>query len=113
MSDDNSPSRGGNDPLRVLAEALAPYLRKLLGRADDNPQPVFYSQNDSPLGRRRHLELVRRGLLTGRKVRRLVLVPRDEVHAFIERHGPALAVVANDNDNDLAEWGLLPRRGKR
>jgi hypothetical protein len=41
-------------------------------------------------------------------------VRRDEIHAFIERHRhhePAVDV--DDVDHDLADWGLLPRRGTR
>ena len=113
MSDGTSAPGRRNDPLRVLAEALAPYLREQLAHTDPKSEPVFYSQNGSPLGRRRHLELVRRGLLVGRKVRRLVLVARDEVHAFIERHDAATAAVATDHESDLADWGLRPRRGSR
>ena len=96
------------DPLRLLAEALAPFLRdSALPRHRDVPDG-YYSQHDSPLGRRRHLDLARRGLLPRRKVGRLVLVRKADVHAFIELHGaPSPGLRAEDDE--LADWGLKRR----
>jgi hypothetical protein len=43
MSDGTNARARRNDPLRVLAEALAPYLREQLGHAHPESEPVFYS----------------------------------------------------------------------
>jgi hypothetical protein len=96
-----------DDPLRVLADALAPYLAERL-RSPLAAAPEFYSQLDSPLGRRRHLTLVRRRVLFGHKEGRLVLVRRAEVHAHIERQGRCSERPATTDDS-LSDWGLTPR----
>lgn len=46
----------------------------------------WVDQYHSPLGKRRHLALVRSGELEGHKVDRLVLVRRADMDAFIKRH---------------------------
>lgn len=96
------------DVLRAFAEALIPYLRDCLQTAECPSAPAFYSQANSPLGRRRHLELARCGTLQARKVGRLALIPRDDVHAFIERHPVRLRSSESPN-NPLADWGLVTR----
>jgi len=91
--------------LRMIAELLAPYLRDKLGR-EPGPDPVFYSQHDSPLGRRRHLELVRSGVLAGHKVGRRVLVRREAIHAYIEAQQPGSLRPASEDQDVLSDWGL-------
>jgi hypothetical protein len=98
---------GKDDVLRSLAHALTPYLRPLLA-SNDASEPEYYHQNNSPLGRRRHLALVRRGVLKGRKVGRRVLVSRDDLRAFLEEH-PRAAGLSPDA-HPLHDWGLTPRR---
>lgn len=99
-------SISNHDPLRVLADALAPYLADKL-RSPLPSAPEFYSQLDSPLGRRRHLVLGRRQVLLGHKEGRLVLVRRADVHAHIERRR---APAPPEADADLLnEWGLVRR----
>jgi excisionase family DNA binding protein len=109
MSKSTNCRESGKDVLRVFAEALIPYVLDRLQISDSQSDPAFYSQANSPLGRRRHLELARRGTLQGRKVGRLVLVPREEVHAFIELH-PARPSSSQIPDSPLADWGLVSRR---
>lgn len=108
MSKGTRNGESGKDVLRAFAEALSPYLRDCL-QTTHASDPAFYSQANSPLGRRRHLELARCGTLRAKKVGRLVLVARDDVHAFIEKH-PARAHAADDQDDPLADWGLASRR---
>jgi excisionase family DNA binding protein len=107
--DSGAPAPGGEAALRLLAEALAPHLR-----AHFKPTQVqagYYSQHDSPLGRTRHLELVRRGTLPGNKVGRRVLVRRDRVDAYIEAHAAIPKPERLEEGEDLlAEWGLVSRR---
>jgi excisionase family DNA binding protein len=98
---------GQGELLRSLAEALAPYLQKYLQSATCDSE--FYSQLDSPLGKRRHLQLVRRGALPANKVGRLVLVHRKDVHAFIAAHETTASDQPDAREDVLADWGL--RRG--
>jgi hypothetical protein len=66
--------------LRGLVDALS---------EPDGPAPEpspYYWQGDSPLGRERHLRLVRCGELEGFEIGRRVFVRRDEVHTYIEKH---------------------------
>ena len=101
-----STARQG-DVLRFLAEALAPYLREQF--KDSDQQTGFYSQRNSPLGRRKHLDLVRRGALPGHRVGRDVLVRRELVDTFIEAReaGKRAEPIGQDA---LAGWGLRPKR---
>lgn len=46
----------------------------------------YYTQDDSPLGRTRHLRLSRRGEIRSFKIGRTVYMLRDEVHEYIEAH---------------------------
>jgi hypothetical protein len=98
---------GKDDVLRSLAQALTPYLRQTLASSDAK-EPEYYDQNNSPLGRRRHLALVRRGALSGRKVGKRVLVARAAMRAFLEEHPTAVAVAINNAD-PLNDWGLTRR----
>ena len=97
------------DVLQGLAEALAPYLRDVLKERSSEPGPAFYSQSDSPLGRRRHLELARAGVLTGRTVGRRVLVLREDVHAYIDARRKFPVEFMGGGDF-LADWGVHPRK---
>lgn len=50
------------------------------------PEERYYTQDDSPLGRSRHLRLARRGAIPAFKVGRTVYMKCDDVHAYIEAH---------------------------
>lgn len=94
--------------LELMASLLAPYLKKEFH--DSDPSQEFYSQKNSPLGRRMHLELVRSGDLKGSKVGKLILVPRIELHAYIEAHEIPPRSSSDDDtvehDDPLDDWGL-------
>lgn len=66
----------------------------------------WVDQHESPLGKRRHLEAVRRGDLKGRKEGRRVLVRRAEVDAYLERNAVATKTDTEDADDVLREMGL-------
>ncbi len=66
----------------------------------------WVDQNDSPLGKRRHMALVRSGELKGRKDGRKVLVKRSELDAYIERNAITTAGSTDEADGVLAEMGL-------
>lgn len=70
-----------------------PRLARLLQLAVELMQPApapepspYYSQHDSPLGSALHRSLANTGRLPAYRVKRLVLIKRDEVHAYIESH---------------------------
>jgi hypothetical protein len=105
----NSSVAGKGDVLRMIAQAVAPYVADKR-QTHPPPTPAYYHQDDSPIGRRRFLQLVRKGTLQGRKVGRRVLVLCDEVHAFIESH-PTVATSPTTDGDALDDWGLR-RRGK-
>lgn len=47
----------------------------------------WVDQNHSPFGKRKHLDLAREKKIPSRKVGNRVLFRRDDVNAYIERHG--------------------------
>lgn len=110
MSKTTSDSAGGKDVLRLLAKALSPYLQDELSTSTLT-QPEYYSQKDSPLGRRKHMGLVRQGVLRGRKVGKSVFVLRNDVHAYIQAHDANAHTDVSSNEL-LNDWGLAPK-GRR
>lgn len=46
----------------------------------------WVDQNESPLGKRRHLELVRRGRLPGVRLGKRILVRRSDLEAYLAAH---------------------------
>jgi len=111
-----APAVSHDAALRAFADALAPYLAPYF---DTQPSDdvSYFSQYDSPLGRKRHLELVRTGALAGSKVGRLVLVRRAHVRAYVEQgttrveaawEGRRSQAQAEQADL-LADWGLAGR----
>jgi hypothetical protein len=68
----------------ALLRALDVYLANFAAeRVEANE---WVDQHASPLGKRAHLEAVRRGAVEGSKVGRRVLVRRADLEAFLERH---------------------------
>ena len=92
--------------LRIVAQALAPYLCELFQLRT----PEFYDQTNSPLGRRKHLDLVRSGTLPGQKVGRRVRVAREAIDRYMAEHGRLQH--RSTRVDDLAEWGVT-MRGER
>lgn len=99
---------GKDEGLRALAQALTPYLLQNFAFAGAS-EPEYYNQNNSPLGRRRHLALVRCGALNGRKVGKRVLVARGDMRAFLEEH-PTAEDNPSKTADPLDDWGLTRRR---
>lgn len=61
----------------------------------------WIDQNHSPIGRRLHLELARAGKLPSKKMKKLVLVLRADLNAFIEREG--LSRGKREEDEDVSD----------
>jgi excisionase family DNA binding protein len=97
-----APPAGADDLFRLLANLLAPYLSRSGGEVG----LAYYDQGNSPLGRRQHLDLVRRRLLPGHKVGRKVLVRRDAVDAYLETLKPGSCDRPTTPGGVLSDWGL-------
>ena len=74
----------------MLAHLLAPFMAPALTRvAQNTPEDGWVDQRCSPLGRRLHCSLARRGALPARKLGRRWLVKRTVLEAYIAEHGKA------------------------
>jgi hypothetical protein len=111
-----APAVSHDAALRAFADALAPYLAPHFDvKARDDAS--YFSQYDSPLGRKRHLELVRTGVLAGNKVGRLVLVRKEHVRAYVEQGTTRVEATCDGRGGQpqaeqadfLADWGLVGR----
>jgi excisionase family DNA binding protein len=71
-----------------LARLLAPFLAAELGGPPTVEDSGWLDQSSSPLGRRLHCALARRGALPARKVGRRWLVRRADVDAYIAQPQP-------------------------
>ncbi len=88
MSENSSSIADRNRRIRhVLAEALALFLRHETRADRDAARKFHYSQYNSPLGRARHLELARLGILPSEKSGSRVLIRRDVVHFYLTDPG--------------------------
>lgn len=67
----------------------------------------WVDQNTSPLGKRRHLALVRSGTLLGTKEGRKVLVRRSDIDAYLVQHPSVRTVKGETADDVLTEFGLV------
>lgn len=91
--------------VQLLAKVLAPHLGEHLSPSA-HAAIGFYHQGDSPLGKRHHLDLVRRGVLAGHKTGRRVFILRDDVHAYINACNAARRANQLNADDPLEDWGL-------
>ena len=66
---------------RLVAEAVAELVSAHVSQGVVSTE--WLDQDTSPLGRRRHLELVRTGVLPGKKEGRRVLVRRADLDAYL------------------------------
>jgi hypothetical protein len=80
----------------ALLVALDEYIRVAVERRAVAEEWV--DQHQSPLGKRAHLEAVRRGSLRGVKHGRRILVRRAELNSFLENHSVKHHAVRNGSD---------------
>lgn len=71
---------------RALVEAIDQLVEARLAKGAASSEWV--DQTASPLGRRRHLDLVRRGVLRGVREGRRVLVRRADLEAYLTDRAP-------------------------
>lgn len=104
-------TQGAEDLVRLLAQLVAPHLREcLLSRA--GAAPAYYDQGNSPLGRRQHLDLVRRGMLVGHRTGRKVLVCCADVDKYLAARKSGRRGTEPSADDVLGDWDL-ERKGPR
>jgi hypothetical protein len=102
----------------ALLVALDEYIRVAVERRPVGEEWV--DQHQSPLGKRAHLEAVRRGSLRGVKHGRRILVRRADLNSFLENHSVKHGTATDDSrrgiDSDRASEvaaALLTRVGLR
>jgi excisionase family DNA binding protein len=86
---------------RALLGALDEYVREVV--RDAVSSDGWIDQHASPLGKRAHLEAVRRGDLRGTKHGRRVLVRRSELDAFLESHPARRRNSANEASDGVID----------
>ena len=93
--------------LVALARLFAPFVAAELGHArgaaNASDAEGWLDQSSSPLGRRTHCALARRGVLPARKVGRRWLVRKTDLEAFIAEHGRAPDAPADPEAEALDE----------
>jgi hypothetical protein len=107
---------------RALLKAIDAYIDMRVARATDGEQWV--NQNHSPLGKRAHLQAVRRGQLEGVKHGKRVLVRRSDLNSYLAKHSVKHSYSATDSGDAidaerasevaaqvLTNIGLRQRRG--
>lgn len=80
---------------RKLAEAIDELIEARLAKGATLSE--WIDQNSSPLPKWKHLDLVRRGILSGVREGRRVLVRRADIDAYLEEHAVAPKPVADDD----------------
>ncbi len=80
----------------ALLSALEGYFRVILG--DKTSATEWVDQHTSPLGKRLHMESVRRGELRGVKHGRRILVRRAELDSFLEDRSAMRRAATSDSD---------------
>jgi hypothetical protein len=85
----------------ALLSALDGYLRVILG--DMTSANEWVDQHTSPLGKRLHMEAVRRGDLRGVKHGRRILVRRADLDSFLANRSARRRASASDPDEATAE----------
>lgn len=102
--------------LDALLDALADRIaERVVKRLSTGGLDGFIDQAGSPLGRRRHIEAVRSGVLPGVRIGRRYLARREDVERFVgagsssRSEGGAVAQA----DRLAAELGLIAKKKKK
>ena len=89
-----------NHATRLIAAGIEELVRVELSKG--HAVTEWVDQNASPLGHRRHLELVRRGALAASRSGKRVLVRRSDLDAYLAEHTTATAPVDPPTENEAA-----------
>ncbi len=94
----------------------------LVNRSVAGEEPGWVGQAQSPLGRRGHCNLVRKGILKGHKVGKRIFVRQGDLDRYIESHAaattaPAALTQAEDEGDEIArnlkKIGFATKESKR
>ncbi len=87
-----------NRATRLIAAGIVELVR--LEFSKGRAAAEWLDQNASPLGHRRHLELVRRGALAASRSGKRVLVRRSDIDAYLAEHTTATPSVDVSTENE-------------
>jgi excisionase family DNA binding protein len=93
---------------RTIADAIDELVEARIAKGAARAELV--DQNASPLGRRRHLELVRAGKLPAVRDGRRVLVRRADIDTYLEEHVVSPPPVTEGEVDGMVERILGERR---
>jgi excisionase family DNA binding protein len=94
-----------NRATRLIAAGIVELVR--LEFSKGNTAADWIDQNSSPLGRRRHLELVRSGALAASRSGKRVLVRRSDLDAYLAEHATMSASVDPTTEDEAAAIAAL------
>jgi excisionase family DNA binding protein len=89
-----------NRATRLIAAGIVELVR--LEFSKGHAAGEWVDQTTSPLGHRRHLELVRSGALPASRSGKRVLVRRSDLDAYLAEHATAIAPTEEASPNDAA-----------
>lgn len=95
--------------IRAAAERFADEIAEAM-ESQFAQQSEWIDQHRSPLGKRRHLRLVRDGKLPAKKDGRLVLVRAVDIDAYLAQR-PAIPVSVEVDDDEAELEGMAARLG--
>ena len=93
---------------RAIADAIDELVEARLAKGAARAELI--DQDDSPLGRRRHLELVREGKLRAMRDGRRVLVRRADIDAYLAEREVAPPPMTDDDVDGMVDRILGTRR---
>ena len=93
-----TPEARAERATRLIAEGVKKLVEATLARGAAETEWV--NQAHSPLGRRRHIVLARKGIIPSKKIGRDILVRRSDLDAYIQREGLSRGVPLDDEPLD-------------
>ena len=94
-----------NRATRLIAAGIVELVR--LEFSKGHAAAEWVDQNTSPLGHRRHLELVRSGALAASRSGKRVLVRRSDLDAYLAEHATTSAAIDASTEDDHAAVAAL------
>jgi hypothetical protein len=96
------------NPLRLKLHSL---IDEIVDAIEQTAAPEYVDQKSSPLGRRRHLELARKGVLKSTKEAGKVLIRRVDIERYLERKSRIVVDEKADEDREVAK--VLAAMGRK
>lgn len=96
---------------RLRRDELVARIVELI-QSEPEAEPRYYTQDDSPLGRRRHLELIRSGAIKGWEDGRKKFARREDVEAFVAADGLLTKLLALHGETCRDEFVYFAAAGR-